>query len=112
MDTELTLYLDDELIELAEEQARQQGKSLSQVVEDYFVAFVRMPEKQGAAPITESLIGVLKDSDLDESDYRKHLEKKHSAKSLRGFLQYDGEPISTEKLCQPVEYPDYFDRSE
>ena len=30
--------------------------------------------------------------------------KKLSAKSLRGCLQHNGEPIPTEQLCQPVEY--------
>ena len=30
--------------------------------------------------------------------------KKHSVKSLRGFLQHKGEAIATERLCQPVEY--------
>jgi len=31
-------------------------------------------------------------------------QKKLSAKSLRGFLQHNGEAISTEQLCKPVEY--------
>lgn len=31
---------------------------------------------------------------------------KHSAKSLRGFLQHKGKTISTEELCKPVEYSD------
>ena len=30
--------------------------------------------------------------------------KKLSAKSLRGCLQHNGEPIPTEQLCKPVEY--------
>ena len=25
-------------------------------------------------------------------------------KSLRGFLQHTGKPVSTEKLCKPIEY--------
>ena len=29
-------------------------------------------------------------------------QKKLSAKSLKGFLQHNGEPISTEQLCKPV----------
>jgi bifunctional DNA-binding transcriptional regulator/antitoxin component of YhaV-PrlF toxin-antitoxin module len=32
--------------------------------------------------------------------------KKHAAKSLRGCLQHEGEPIPTEQLCKPVEYID------
>ncbi|MCF6236443.1 MAG: AbrB/MazE/SpoVT family DNA-binding domain-containing protein [Gammaproteobacteria bacterium] len=31
-------------------------------------------------------------------------KKRLSAKSLRGFLQHTGEPVSTKQLCQPVEY--------
>ncbi|WP_417910708.1 hypothetical protein [Candidatus Electronema sp. PJ] len=31
-------------------------------------------------------------------------QKKLSAKSLRGCLQYKGKPIPTEHLCKPVEY--------
>ncbi|WP_020559987.1 AbrB/MazE/SpoVT family DNA-binding domain-containing protein [Thiofilum flexile] len=33
-------------------------------------------------------------------------QPKFSAKSLRGFLQHKGEPVSTEALCKPVEYTD------
>ncbi len=31
-------------------------------------------------------------------------KKRLSSKSLRGFLQHTGEPVSTKKLCKPVEY--------
>nr|VFJ68880.1 MAG: looped-hinge helix DNA binding domain-containing protein, AbrB family [Candidatus Kentron sp. FW] len=31
-------------------------------------------------------------------------KNKLSASSLRGCLQHTGEPISTERLCRPVEY--------
>lgn len=31
-------------------------------------------------------------------------QHKRPAKSLRGFLQHTGTPISTEALCKPVEY--------
>ncbi len=34
----------------------------------------------------------------------KPAEKKLSAKSLRGFLQHTGEPVSTKLLCKLVEY--------
>jgi len=33
-------------------------------------------------------------------------QPKRPAKSLRGFLQHTGTPVSTEALCQPVEYSD------
>ena len=31
-------------------------------------------------------------------------QRKLPAKSLRGFLQYKGEPVPTTTLCKPVEY--------
>ena len=31
-------------------------------------------------------------------------QHKIPAKSLRGFLQYTGEPVPTEMLCKPVDY--------
>lgn len=77
MQTKLTLRLESELIEAAKAQAHRQGKSLSQVVADYFTIFTKADKKQNDAPITQSLRGIMKGSDLDESDYKKHLEEKH-----------------------------------
>ena len=77
MQTKLTLRLEGELIEQAKEHAKQQGKSLSQVVADYFKVFTQNNEKQKIAPITSSLIGVLESSGSDKSDYKKHLEEKY-----------------------------------
>lgn len=77
MQTKLTLRLEDELIKQAKEHAREQGKSLSQIVADYFTVFTKENKKQKIAPITKSLIGILKDSNLDEEDYKKHLEEKY-----------------------------------
>ncbi|PHS20616.1 MAG: antitoxin [Kangiella sp.] len=77
MQTKLTLRLEDELIKLAKIHAKEQGKSLSQIVSDYFTIFTKKTKKQSIAPITQSLIGILKDSNLDEKDYKKHLEEKY-----------------------------------
>ncbi len=77
MQTKLTLRLESELIELAKAHAKEQGKSLSQVVADYFMIFTTKPKKSKISPITQSLIGVIKIKDLDENDYKKHLEKKY-----------------------------------
>ncbi len=77
MQTKLTLRLEDELIKQAKEHAKKQGKSLSQIVADYFTIFTIKNKKQKIAPITQSLIGILKDSSLDEKDYKKHLEEKY-----------------------------------
>lgn len=77
MQTKLTLRLESKLIEQAKEHAKQQGKSLSQVVADYFKVFSQDNDKQKIAPITCSLIGVLESSSSDKSDYKKHLEEKY-----------------------------------
>lgn len=86
MQTKLTLRLDDEVIRSAKAYARARGKSISQIVADY----LRMLPAAGSdereqpahlAPIVSSLRGVLRRPDasveVDESDYRRHLEDKY-----------------------------------
>ena len=79
MQTKLTLRLEEQLIEQAKSYAARSGKSISQIVADYFKLITSAPSKspQQSPPITESLRGLLRGSDLDESDHRKHLEEKH-----------------------------------
>jgi hypothetical protein len=77
MQTKLTLRLESELIELAKAHAKQQGKCLSQIVADYFMIFTTKSKKSKISPITQSLIGIIKIKDLDENDYKKHLEEKY-----------------------------------
>ncbi len=77
MQTKLTLRLEDELIQQAKEHAKQQGKSLSQVVADYFKVFTQESKQKKISPVTRSLIGVLEQSHLDKNDYQKHLEEKY-----------------------------------
>ena len=77
MQTKLTLRLESELIERAKQHAKQQGKSLSQVVADYFAVFTQDKDKKRIAPVTQSLVGVLKASGLDQKAYKKHLEEKY-----------------------------------
>jgi len=79
MRTKLTLRIDEELIDRAKAHARQAGKSVSQLVSDY-LALLPDPGRSKPRPLTpvvESLRGVLAGSDLDEQDYRRHLEEKH-----------------------------------
>lgn len=77
MQTKLTLRLERKLIEQAKIHANQQGKSLSQIVADYFETFNKTKDKNQLAPITSSLLGVLHESKSDEEDYKKHLEEKY-----------------------------------
>jgi replicative DNA helicase len=79
MQTKLTLRLEDQLIEQAKSYAAQAGKSVSQIVADYFKLLTSRQSNTNSpsTPITQSLRGLLKESNLDEKDYKKYLEEKH-----------------------------------
>ena len=79
MQTKLTLRLEDQLIEQAKSYAANAGKSVSQIVSDYFklLTIQKTDANPPTTPITQSLRGLLRESKLDEKDYRKHLEGKH-----------------------------------
>jgi hypothetical protein len=80
MQTKLTLRLDEKLIQHAKSFASDAGKSVSQIVAEYFTILLSKENKPAApssAPITQSLRGLLKKPDLDESDYKRHLEEKY-----------------------------------
>ncbi len=79
MQTKLTLRLEDQLIEQAKSYAAQAGKSVSQIVADYFKLLTTQKAKTNtpSTPITQSLRGVLRESKLGEEDYKKYLEGKH-----------------------------------
>ncbi|HIO97078.1 MAG TPA: antitoxin [Leucothrix sp.] len=77
MQTKLTLRLESELIEQAKIHAKEQGKSLSQVVADYFRVFTQNQKNQKIAPVTSSLIGVIKSDSMGIDDYKQHLEDKY-----------------------------------
>jgi len=79
MQTKLTLRLEEELIEQAKSYAAHTGKSISQIVADYFrvITASPLPPASSPPPITKSLRGLLKNSGVDEDDYKRHLEEKH-----------------------------------
>ena len=61
MHSKLTLRLDEEVIEHAKAYSRHAGKSVSQVVSDYFLQLEGPPPQfEHLPPITESLRGILK----------------------------------------------------
>ena len=75
MQNKLTLRLDESLIKRAKVYAKKNNKSLSQVVADYFQLLTRKTENTEVPVITQSLTGIIKDT--DEDDYKRHLEKKY-----------------------------------
>ena len=79
MNTKLTLRMDVELIRTAKTEAERRGKSVSQIVGEFFDSLASGRRvRSGLPPITTSLIGILKGRGISESDYRKHLREKYS----------------------------------
>lgn len=82
MYAKLTLRLDEELIQSAKSYSRRTGKSLSQIVADYFAllttASLNTAKETELPPIVRSLKGSLRGADVDEDDYRRYLEEKYS----------------------------------
>jgi hypothetical protein len=83
MMTKLTLRLEQRAIEKAKSYARQRNKSLSQLVEEYFVLLTKVDEPRAndlysqLPPITRSLYGLLRDTTVNEQDYKDYLESKY-----------------------------------
>jgi hypothetical protein len=79
VNTKLTLRLESDLIGQAKKYARREGKSISQVVADYFKAIQRRATRQRPrlGPITSQLRGCLKGRSVKEADYKKHVERKY-----------------------------------
>ena len=79
MQTKLTLRLEEQLIQQAKSYAAHAGKSVSELVADYFRMLTSEKKKivSPSTPVTKSLRGLLRASELDENDYKKYLEDKH-----------------------------------
>ena len=79
--TRLTLRLDAQLVKAAKRYARRTGRSLSQMVAEYFSA---LPAPEAAAgelpPVVSRLKGSLAGTKVDMDDYRAYLESKHGWK--------------------------------
>jgi hypothetical protein len=78
MNTKLTLRMDDALIERAKLHSDRSGRSLSRLVSDFFSAIDAPLGSSELTPRVRSLVGALSGAPLDEGDYRRHLEEKHS----------------------------------
>ena len=78
MNTKLTLRVDDSLVNTAKAEAHRRGKSVSQMVSEFFDSLAKGRLKGVASPpITASLVGVLKGRKVSESAYKKHLRDKY-----------------------------------
>ena len=78
MQTKLTLRMDEELIHQAKRAADRRGKSVSQMVAEFFATLGERPTRSGAyPPITTSLLGVMEGKTADERAYQRHLREKY-----------------------------------
>jgi hypothetical protein len=79
MNTKLTLRMDDELIRAAKDYAERSGKSVSQLVADYFALLTNGSTRETGfiSPRVHALRGILKGADVDEQDYKDHLLRKY-----------------------------------
>ena len=78
MNVKLTLRMDDELIRQAKQAAEKRGKSVSQMVAEFFGTLGdRAKTGQTYPPVTASLLGVLREKPVDEGAYKRHLREKH-----------------------------------
>jgi len=82
MQKKLTLRLDEELVEKAKFYAAEHGKSLSQMVADYFRFLDGQPDSAATtSPAlgnkTQALKGLMKDIDVSEDEYNQYRTGKY-----------------------------------
>lgn len=79
MKKKLTLRMDDSLIRRAKKRSKEKGTSVSQMVADYFalIETEKSSANNNLPPITASLVGILKNKEIQKDSYKKHLEDKY-----------------------------------
>ena len=79
MKTKLTLRLDQKLVRRAKTYAKRTGKSVSQIVAEYFLLLGSRAEdgEVRLTPTVKSLKGALRGGQVDKADYRRYLEEKY-----------------------------------
>lgn len=81
MSTKLTLTIDKEVIEEAKVFAKKQGKSLSQIIENYLKSLPEESRDEEISPNVKKLIGII--SLPEDFDYKKELQKALTKKYLK-----------------------------
>jgi len=78
MNVKLTLRMDETVVRKAKIEAKCRGKSVSRMVAEFIDSLNSrpIPEKL-LPPTTASLVGILKEQDVSEDDYKLHLRKKY-----------------------------------
>jgi len=81
MNTKLTLTIDKTVIEEAKAFAKEQGKSLSGIIENYLKTLPKEKKQTEISPNVKKLVGVVKLS--PNFDYKKELEEAIAEKYLK-----------------------------
>ncbi len=76
MRSKLTLRIEEELIEKIKKLSKEKGYSVSKLVESYFKS-VTSEKKEELTPTVKKLKGLLKNRNVKEKDYKKHLQDKY-----------------------------------
>lgn len=78
MRNKLTLRMSEDAIKRAKRYAAERGISVSKLVENFFEALDAPGSKEiEMSPLVKSLWGTLEAADVDEADFRDHLERKY-----------------------------------
>ena len=82
MNTKLTLTIEEKIIQRAKKYAKQHGRSLSEIIENYLKVITQeeTEEKSEITPLVKSLRGSFKAP--ESYDYKKELEDELSGKYL------------------------------
>ncbi len=80
MNTKLTLNLDKVVIEQAKNYAKDNGVSLSKLIEHYLDSLTKKSDKSSKiSPLVESLTGVIPSGNYDDKkDYQDYLSEKYA----------------------------------
>lgn len=79
MHTKLTVRVDTELVERAKAYSRRTGKSVSQLIADYFAVIDAPIEDtvESLPPLVRELRGLLAGTTADAEDYHRHIVEKY-----------------------------------
>jgi len=78
MTAKITLYSEKNLIEQIKIYAKEQNTSVSKIVNEFFNNLLQTQKFQNKkSKVTDSLVGVLKEKQIDETAYHNYLEEKY-----------------------------------
>jgi hypothetical protein len=70
--------MDENIVRKAKMEAKRRGKSVSQMVAEYFESIgLQQNSEKDLPPTTASLVGILKGKKISEEDYKTHLREKY-----------------------------------